>query len=179
MSPTTRSTAGLPRASTRAERHVTIFVALVGIALAVGCGLHAGAGWAGWQWAVIIFVAFDLAGGVASMPLPPSLKKIRVPEQPLRPIAFTAFHIHPFLIALTIPTQEWLPMVALYASALAGVIFMPRIRSAFAASIALSWCACTIALVWTLGVTHGLEWLAPTYLLKLVGSYTVTVGREQ
>lgn len=178
MPSATNPGSGLPRASTQAERYITIFVALIGVGLAVACGAAADVTWSGWQWAVVIFVAFDLVGGIASMPLPPSLKKIRVSDQPLRPIAFTAFHIHPFLIAMAISAPMWPSMFALHASALSGVILMSKVSRAFAASIALSWCACAIAIVSTLGVASGLEWLAPAYMLKLVGSHAVSAGEQ-
>ncbi len=179
MPPATDRPFGSPRASARTECYVTIAVALGGVGLATLCGAVSGVSWSAWQWAIVIIVAFDLAGGIASMSLPAVRKKFHVTAHPVRPMAFTAFHIHPFVFAMAIPEQGWPSMIALYASAFAGVILMAKVRRAFLASIALSWCAGAITLASALGVAPGLEWLAPAYLLKLVGSYSVSAGRAR
>lgn len=63
--------------STSTQRGVVMAVAVAGVVLASICAGMAGVEWSTWQWGVVLFVAFDLVGGVAAMCLPAAIRKIR------------------------------------------------------------------------------------------------------
>lgn len=162
---------GLAYDSTPAQRQATLAVAMAGVALASICAGMAGADWPWWRWTAVLFVAFDLVGGVAAMCLPPAIRKIRPPGDPLRPVVFAAFHIHPFVLMLVVPGAGWAGLAATYAFGVGGVLAVAACPREFRASAALGWCAFALAVVALVGMPRGLEWLAPAFLLKLVGSH--------
>lgn len=160
--------------STQVQRRFTLGVALAGMVLATICAGLANVDWASWQWAIVLFVAFDLIGGVAAMTMPPAIRKLRPPDEPLRPVLFAAFHVHPFVIYLALPEIEIETMAVLYGFAVAGVAALNLLpvrqhRSA----LALAWCAGALSILALLDGSVGLEWLAPAYMLKLTGSHSV------
>jgi len=63
--------------------------------------------------------------------------------------------------------------LSVYASGLAGSLLISATPLPFRASAALAWCAFAIATVSVMDLLPGLEWLAPAFLLKLVGSHAV------
>lgn len=162
--------------STPAERRLTLLIAAFGVAGALACGTAARVDWATWQWGIVLFVAFDVVGGVAAMPLPPAIRKVRPADEPLRPIAFAAFHIHPLLLALVLPDQPWIAMFLVYGSALAGVALANLVPGQFRTSVALAWCTGAITLAFSTGPFNSLEWFPPAFLLKLVGSHSAPNG---
>lgn len=159
--------------STATQRRVVLAVALTGVVLASICAGSAGVEWSSWQWGVVLFVAFDLVGGVAAMCLPPAIRKIRPPDEPLRPVLFAVFHVHPLLLAFALPGADWVALSAVYLSGLVGALLMTVMRAEFRASAALAWCTITLAIVALAGTPSGFEWLAPAFVLKLVGSRAV------
>lgn len=159
--------------STSTQRGVVMAVAVAGVVLASICAGMAGVEWSTWQWGVVLFVAFDLVGGVAAMCLPAAIRKIRPPDEPWRPILFAALHVHPLLLAFVLPGAHRVALSAVYLSGLIGVLLIKIIRAEFRASAALSWCAITLAIVALVGTPPGLEWIAPAFALKLVGSHAV------
>lgn len=165
--------------STPTQRRLTLLVSGVTIIVASACAGLAHVQWHNWQWALMLFVAFDLGGGVAAMCLPPAIRKIRPVDEPLKPLLFAAFHIHPLFLALVLPQQDWMPMFMLYGAGVAGVAAAGLAPDAYRASVALAWCACMLPLIQLLGPMPGLAWLAPAYLLKLVGSQAVTLPRRE
>jgi hypothetical protein len=169
---------GLLYDSTPAQRRVTLAVAVAGVVLAsVSAGLS-GVDWAAWQWAIALCVAFDLIGGVSSMCTPSAIRKFRPPDELLRPVLFSVFHVHPLLLALALPDVDGAVLSSIYASALLGALLVTFTPVEFRASAALAWCTAALVLVALLGTPPGLEWLAPAYLLKLVGTHAVR-GQEE
>lgn len=157
--------------STAAQRRFTLAVAMGGVALAVICAGLARVSWTNWQWALVLFVAFDLLGGVASMCLPPTIRKIRPPGEPWKPILFCVFHVQPLVLAFALPDRSWTILLAVYAAGALGVLIVTMTSSEFRASAALAWCAGALAAITLWGAPPGLKWLAPAYVLKLVGSH--------
>jgi len=155
------------------ERRLTLAMALIGVALASVCAGLAGVPWAEWQWAIVLFFAFDLVGGVAAMAMGPAIRKIRPVNQPLRPLIFAAFHVHPMVLALVLPEVSWVPLVALYAICVGAVAIAIIARPVVGPGVALGTCAVGLAIIALLGMPAGLEWFAPAYLLKLAGSFAV------
>lgn len=165
--------------STPGQRRLTLLASGITMVVASACASLSHVQWANWQWALMLFVAFDLGGGVAAMCLPPAIRKVRPPEEPLKPLLFAAFHIHPLFLALALPQQEWTAMFVLYGAGFAGVAAAGLSPAAYRASVSLAWCACALPIVQLLGPMTGLAWLAPAYLLKLVGSHAVALPRSE
>lgn len=159
---------------TSAQRRVVLAVAMAGVAIASICAGIAGVEWPSWQLAIVLFVAFDLVGGVAALCLPAAIHKFRPPGDTLRAILFAAFHVHPLLLAFVLPGMDWAALSTIYLSGVGGVLLVTVIHPEFRASAALTWCAITLAVVALIGIPPGLEWLAPAFVLKLVGSHAVS-----
>lgn len=157
--------------STPAQRQFTLAASWIVMVVASVCAGLSQVPWATWQWALMLFVAFDLGGGVAAMCLPPAIRKVRPAKEPLKPLMFAAFHIHPLLLALVFPDQDWTAMFVLYGAGVAGAAAAGLAPDAYRAGVSLAWCACVLPIVQLLGPMPGLAWLAPAYLLKLVGSH--------
>lgn len=164
---------------TAQDHRAALIVGLSVAAVAIGCARLADVHWAAWQWAVVLFVAFDLGGGIVSTCLPATLRAVRPQGDPLRPLYNAALHIHPLLLALVIPGQDWAAMFLLHGAGAAGVAAAGLMSIRHRAGLALAWCAGAIALINSAGIAPGLAWLAPTYLLKLVGSFAVLALWEE
>ena len=108
------------------------------------------------------------------MCLPPAIRKIRPPEEPLRPLVFTAFHLHPFVIGFVLPETDQQAMLVLYVAAVLGVTALMLPARQYQGGAALAWCAAALCVVSLVGDFKGFEWFAPAYLLKLVGSHCVS-----
>src|SRR3546814_12339526 len=87
----------------------------------------------------MLFVAFDLGGGVAAMCLPPAIRKVRPAHEPLKPLMFADFHIHPLFLALVFPDQDWTAMFVLYGAGVAGVAAAGLAPAAYRAGVSLAW----------------------------------------
>lgn len=113
------------------------------------------------------------------MCLPPAIRKIRPPEEPLRPLVFAAFHLHPFILGLALPEVDLQAMLVLYVAAVLGVAALMLPLSQYQGAAALIWCAAALSVVGLAADLRALEWFAPAYLLKLVGSHSVSAAAAQ
>ena len=94
------------------------------------------------------------------MTMPPAFRKLRPPDEPLRPVLFAAFHVHPFVIYLALPEIEIETMAVLYGFAVAGVAALNLLpvrqhRSA----LALAWCVGALSILALLDGSVGLNGL--------------------
>src|SRR3546814_11130268 len=92
--------------STPGQRRFTVVASGIAMVVASVCAGLSQVPWASWQWALMLFGAFDFGGGVAAMCLPPAIRTVRHAPEPLKPIMFAAFHIHPPSLALSFPAQD-------------------------------------------------------------------------
>lgn len=92
---------------------------------------------------------------------------------------FAAFHVHPLFLKLVLPQQDWTSMFVLYGAGVAGVAAAGLTPAAYRASVSLAWCACALPIIELLGPIPDLAWLAPAYLLKLVGSHAAPLPRGE
>src|SRR3546814_2546492 len=60
--------------STPGQRRFTVVASGIAMVVASVCAGLSQVPWASWQWALMLFVAFDLGGGVAAMCLPPAIR---------------------------------------------------------------------------------------------------------
>lgn len=138
--------------------------------------------WPWWQWALVLVLTVDVAGGVPAnalgsakrfyhSPTPPDLP---LPQRVLRNhVGFAALHVHPFVLAALLPDGSWAWAWAWYLLSLGGtaaVVAVPLyLRRPLAAAIA------TLALVAAplVDPPAGLAWLGPVLVLKLVAAHAV------
>jgi hypothetical protein len=138
--------------------------------------------WSWWQWALVLVLTVDVAGGVPAnalgsakrfyhSPTPPDLP---LPHRVLRNhVGFAALHVHPFVLAALLPDGSWAWAWAWYLLSLVGtaaVVTVPLyLRRPMAAATV------TVALVAAplVGAPAGLTWLGPVLVLKLVAAHAV------
>lgn len=161
---------------------------LVGAATVVAAGalvvvaLLQDAAWSWWQWALVLAITVDVAGGVPANALGSAKRFYHSPPPPRLPIAqrvvrshvgFAALHVHPFLLAALLPdgTVRWAgAWYLLCLGGTAAVMAVPLfLRRPLAAAIV------TVALVAAplVDAPAGLTWFGPVLMLKLVAAHAV------
>ncbi len=142
----------------------------------------AGGDWSGAQWAVAIFFAADLAGGVVANALNSAKRFYHAPRGPADglvgrilklPGVFAAGHIHPFIIALLWPEwQLWVGLVV-YVYMLGANAVVMHMPLYLARPVAFAFIVLGIALASGLPTLPGWEWFVPLFLTKLVYGHAV------
>jgi hypothetical protein len=136
----------------------------------------------GWQLALLAFFAYDIAGGAVANMLNSCKRLYHAPPQPgegrwLRLLKdariFTAIHIHPVLIALTLDESLWaagtwylLLQLAVW-TVLAAPLYLRR---------GIATCLTMLAILGDqllLPLGSGLEWVIPALFIKIVMGHAV------
>jgi hypothetical protein len=138
--------------------------------------------WSWWQWALVLALTVDVAGGVPANALGSAKRFYHSPvpagsspvERVLRShVGFACLHVHPFLVAALLPDAGWGWAAAWYLLSLGGtaaVVAVPLyLRRPLAAAVV------TVALVAAplVDAPAGLVWLGPVLVLKLVAAHAV------
>lgn len=138
--------------------------------------------WSWWQWALVLVLTVDVAGGVPANALGPAKRFYHSPvplglSRPQRVVrshvGFAAVHVHPFVLTALIPDATWTWSISWYLVSLVGtaaVVAVPLyLRRPLAAAIA------TVALISAplVDAPNGLAWLGPVLVLKLVAAHAV------
>jgi hypothetical protein len=165
--------AGYGYDATAEERRLTLTMALIGMAVAMSLGGLSDQSWQWWQWAVVLFLAFDLIGGAAASALPAATRKNHPAGQPLRPLLVAALHVHPFLLALALPSSSWVGATALWIAAVVGVAMVHAVELSLKRGFALAYCSIALAALHGLASPPGVGWFAAAYLLKIVAALAV------
>lgn len=170
--------------ATQAERVLGYGAALVLSVMIVGADLVAqtpiASTW--WQLAILIFFAFDIAGGAVANMLnsckrhyhgAASQSEGRLARALRNARVFTLLHVHPILIALVFsaPVEE----AVLWYLALQSAVWMTLATPLYlrrAAATALTLMAVLVNQVW-LPFGSGLEWVVPALFIKLVMGHAV------
>src|SRR3546814_17865448 len=92
--------------STPGQRRFTVVASGIAMVVASVCAGLSPAPLASWQWALLLFVAFDLGGGVAAMFRPPPIPHVRPTHPPLKPTKFAASNHHPPSLAHFFPSLQ-------------------------------------------------------------------------
>lgn len=153
------------------EARLTLAIAFIGTSVAASLARIAEVNWAWWQWALVLVLAFDLFGGAAACALPASARKLHRDGGLLRPVGFAALHVQPMLLALANTSVKWEAATALWFVALLGVALTLQFRSPLRRGFATGYCGLSIALVHPLISAPELAWLAPVFIIKLVGAH--------
>ncbi len=139
--------------------------------------------WAWWQWAVAIFIAFDIAGGVAANGLNAQKRATHSAVQPIDPgplkafkrwpWLFTALHVHPFVVVACFG-GSWAEAAVLYLMPLTTVIAMRRLPLYLHRPLAFTVMTFAIPVAfYGLWAPVGMGWFGPLFVLKLVCCHAV------
>lgn len=152
-------------------RRQTLVWAALGVSVVAVWGWTAQPGWTPVQWVVVIFMAFDLVGGVHSSMLPASAKLLRSPQHPARPLVFVILHLHPFVVAAAFSGFGWAAAGALWAAAVVGTFVVTLVDRGHRQAFALCYCALMVMTILPLIADRMLGWIVPIYLMKLVAAH--------
>lgn len=130
----------------------------------------AGAGLPPWPVAVLAVVAFDLVGGAVVNATPAASRRFHGPAgSDRRRLAFVAGHVHPFVLALTVPGFGWAAAALTYGLVLAGaaavVAVAPPLRRPLAHGVVALGTAGALVIA---PVPAVLAWVTPVLMVKLL-----------
>lgn len=136
----------------------------------------------GWRLWLLIFLVFDVLGGVVANMLNFCKRHYHSPPKPSeggfarlvkRPMAFTLLHIHPIIVAWAFWESIWLGVgwyIALLLSVVVTLNVPLYLRRPIATAIVV-----TVSLIslYGLGYGEGLEWFIPALFFKIVLAHCV------
>ncbi|CAB4555359.1 unannotated protein [freshwater metagenome] len=170
--------------ATRAELTIMWAGALVGIGYVAVMYARSDPGdWSWWQYALAAFLAWDLVGGAVSNASNSTKRQyfgagfahVGGAARIIRaPIAFTALHLHPFLIVALYPHGTWGWAIGMYVGAVVGAVLVDRVVPQYLQRPAAMLVFCTVML-WSRSWTAppGWEWFAAIFLAKLILAHAV------
>ena len=168
--------------ATALERRLVWSAAGLGAAAAAAVALLAGVSWAWWQWALVLAVAVDVLGGIPANSLGSAKRFYHSPgSEPagrarrlLRDSrSFAAAHLHPFLVAATVPDATWTWAIFWYGACLGGTAVVAAVPLYLSRPVASATVALALVAGPVVGAPPGLEWLGPLLALKLVVAHAV------
>ncbi len=151
----------------------------LGVSLVAGLGMLLYAflqplGWNGWQIALAVLLAFDLAGGVVTNATSTAKRWYHRPGQRLRDhVIFIAVHgVHLALVAWAFRAGDWAWAVGWYAFLMFASLLILLIPLYLRRPVAFSMFGLGLLLALYLDTpVPGLEWFIPVFLLKLLVSH--------
>lgn len=165
--------------ATRAERGVVWATTALAVGVLV---LTAPDDWSWLTWVVVLLVALDVTGGVAANALGSAKRLYHAPLAPPVTrldrvlhdhVAFTALHVHPFVLAAVVPEATWVWALWWYLVPLAGVIVVRSVPAYLERPVALGFAAVALVAAPIAGTPEGLAWFGPVMVLKLVVAHAV------
>jgi len=160
--------------TTRAELTLEWIVSLAGGLGMLAYALLQPLGWNGWQTAVAVLLAFDLAGGVVTNATSSAKRWYHRPEQGFRQhFTFVAVHgIHLILIGWLFLAGDWAWALFWFAFLMAASALILAIPLYLQRPLAFSLFGSGLLLWLYLDAPiPGLEWFIPVFLLKLLVSH--------
>jgi hypothetical protein len=166
--------------------HAERWVVWAGTAVAVAALVTAAAGqdpaWQWWQWALVLALTMDVAGGVPANSLA-TAKRFYHSSAPqdlpmiqrvlLSHIGFSAAHLHPFAVTLALPDASLRWAAAWYVVALMGTVAVVRVPLYLRRPVAAAWTTAAVIGAPLVAAPVGLAWLGPILVLKLVAAHAV------
>lgn len=134
-------------------------------------------GWSALQWVLAMGIAFDFSGGVVTNATSAAKRSFHRSGRTRSRALFYAAHVHPLVLPLAF-SASWTAAAALYAGMLAAAALVELAPRAVAQPVAFAAVAAGLFLACGAEWPIGLEWFAPVYLLKLVGTYAVPPERS-
>lgn len=159
---------------TRAELILELVVSLTGGLLLLAYALTHPLGWNGWQIALAVLLAFDLAGGVITNATSTAKRWYHRSGQGFRQhFTFIAVHgSHLALVAWAFRAGDWAWAVGWYAFLVFASLLILQISLYLRRPVAFSLFGLGLLLAQYLDTpTPGLEWFIPVFLLKLFVSH--------
>ena len=160
--------------TTRAELTLEWIVSLAGGLGMLAYALLQPLGWNGWQTAVAVLLAFDLAGGVVTNATSSAKRWYHRPEQGFRQhFTFVAVHgIHLILVGWLFRAGDWAWALAWFAFLMAASALILAVPLYLQRPLAFSLFGSGLLLWLYLDAPiPGLEWFIPVFLLKLLVSH--------
>ncbi len=168
--------------ATSAERALPWVGSLLLLVIAGSRGLQAEPAWTWAQWAVALFLALDVGGGVVANSLNSCKRFYHSPlkqeEKGIFALAknhmfFVGLHIHTVIAyALWVPERFWVGL-AWYLALIGSAVVVLRVPLYLARPIATLLVAAATVLSIADPVLTGLEWLIPLLFLKIVLGHAV------
>lgn len=144
--------------------------------------------WQTWHWAVlalVLFLTVDIVGGVAANGLDSATRlygatssRGRLDAALKNPLIFSAFHVHPFVVAWAVPGGTFWWAAFWYTSCLLGTFAVQRAGS-LTFPLAASWTAVSIMIATALSGPEATAWFGPALCLKLVLCHATTPHRAR
>jgi hypothetical protein len=159
---------------TRAELILELVVSLAGGLLMLAYALTQPLGWTGWQIALAVLLAFDLAGGVVTNATSTAKRWYHRPGQGFRQhFTFIAVHgIHLALVAWAFRAGDWDWAIGWYTFLMLASLLILWLPLYLRRPVAFS--VFGLGLLFALYLdtpVPGLEWFIPVFLLKLIVSH--------
>jgi hypothetical protein len=140
------------------------------------------ASWSWLAWLVVLLVTLDVTGGVAANALGSAKRLYHAPLDP--PVtrldrvlhdhlAFTAMHVHPFVLAVAVPDASWVWALWWYLVPLGGVVLVRSVPVYLQRPVALGVAAVALVAAPLVDAPEGLAWFGPVMVLKLVVAHAV------
>ncbi|MFF2086048.1 hypothetical protein ACFVVM_19910 [Nocardia sp. NPDC058176] len=149
--------------ATVSDRVLCYGTAIAGAVLAIALAVDEG--WPWWTLAIVTVIAFDLFGGAVVNATAAATRKFHGPNRTDRHhLAFVAFHVQPFVLALVVPGFSWATALGIYGLALAGAVLVLRMGRPAAFAI-------TVLGLTLLPAPDAVLWFTPVLLIKLLLSY--------
>lgn len=154
--------------ATRGEMIAALAAGITGAATVSALAIDAGLDW--WRIAVIVFVAFDIFGGVVVNATASAKRRYHGPGRDARHhLGFVAIHLQPFLLAWAVPGFGWAPAAAIYLLALLGGVIVTSTPLSLRRPVAYGVTAIgVLAATSLLTVPQPAAWFAPVLLIKLL-----------
>ncbi len=170
--------------ATRAERGLVNAAAAIGVALFAWYGITDRYGWAWWQVVLGAVLAIDLFGGAVANALgaakrqyfgAPRASEGRSARLLRSPIAFAAFHLHPFLVTWVygVDAVAWWWAGGQYAAAVVGSLLVEAVPPYLARPGAMLLFLGAIVALGFVPAPPGWAWLPVVFLAKLLLAHAV------
>ncbi|HYO35749.1 MAG TPA: hypothetical protein VER97_06720 [Geodermatophilus sp.] len=138
--------------------------------------------WSWWQWALVLALTLDVAGGVVANALGSAKRFYHSSVPPGLPllarvvrdhVGFAAVHVHPFVVAALLPDATWLWAGTWYLVTLAGTVAVVGVPLYLRRPLAAGIVTVAVIAAPLVDAPAGLAWFGPVLALKLVAAHAV------
>lgn len=169
--------------ATRTERALALGAGAVGTAIVIGAALvTVGDRWWVIHYVLVALVALDVLGGVVANALnsakrdhhgPPADPSARAGRIARSPVAFSALHVQPIVLAIAVPPHAWWWGLLWYVVVLLAVVVVVNVPQYLARPVSYAVAMLAVVSLPVVPAPEGLEWLPLALVLKLVMAHAV------